>query len=62
VWSLIALLPIFLWELSLGLWMTFKGFNRSAPILAGATDAARPAGSVRTAPSPAVIATKAAGA
>ena len=40
VWSLIALLPIFLWELSLGLWMTFKGFNRSAPIMvAAAADA-----------------------
>lgn len=28
--------PIALWELSLGLWLTFKGFNRSAPILAAA--------------------------
>jgi hypothetical protein len=26
--------PIFFWELSLRLWMTFKGFNPSAPILA----------------------------
>jgi hypothetical protein len=26
----IALAPIFFWELSVGLWMTFKGFNRSA--------------------------------
>jgi hypothetical protein len=34
VWSGIATLPIFLWELALGLWMTFKGFNPSAPILA----------------------------
>ena len=30
VWSLIALLPIFLWELSLGLWMTFKGFRQGS--------------------------------
>ena len=30
----IAVVPIALWELSLGLWMTFKGFNRSSPILA----------------------------
>jgi hypothetical protein len=37
VWSGIALLPIFAWELSLGLWLTFKGFNRTAPILAAAT-------------------------
>ena len=33
VWSLIALLPIFLWELSLGLWMTFKGFRKEAPLM-----------------------------
>jgi hypothetical protein len=26
----IALAPIFIWELSIGLWMTFKGFNPSA--------------------------------
>jgi hypothetical protein len=26
----IALAPIFFWELSIGLWMTFKGFNESA--------------------------------
>jgi len=31
----IALAPIFFWELSVGLWMTFKGFNPSAPILSG---------------------------
>jgi hypothetical protein len=30
VWSLIALLPIFVWELSLGLWLVFKGFKPSA--------------------------------
>ncbi len=34
IWSGIATLPIFLWELSLGLWLVFKGFNRSAPLLA----------------------------
>jgi hypothetical protein len=33
VWSGVALLPIFLWELFLGLWMTFKGFQRSAPLM-----------------------------
>ena len=31
--SAIGTLPIFLWELSLGLWMTFKGFNASVPVL-----------------------------
>ena len=34
-WAAIATLPILLWELSLGLWMTFKGFDPAAPILAG---------------------------
>ena len=32
VWSGIALLPIFVWEFSLGLWLVFKGF-RPAPVL-----------------------------
>lgn len=30
VFAAIALAPIFIWELSIGLWMTFKGFNPSA--------------------------------
>ena len=30
VFAAIALAPIFFWELSVGLWMTFKGFNTSA--------------------------------
>ncbi len=29
-WLAIGVAPIFVWELSLGLWMTFKGFRRSA--------------------------------
>jgi hypothetical protein len=33
VWSGIATAPIFLWELSLGLWLVFKGF-KSSPVLA----------------------------
>lgn len=33
VWSGVALLPIFFWELFLGLWLTFKGFQRSAPLM-----------------------------
>jgi hypothetical protein len=32
-WTALATIPIFFWELSVGLWMTFKGFNPSAPIL-----------------------------
>ncbi len=31
----IAVLPIFLWELSLGLWLTFKGFNEGSAIPEG---------------------------
>jgi hypothetical protein len=34
LWHTVAVAPIFVWELALGLWMTFKGFNRSAPMLA----------------------------
>jgi hypothetical protein len=30
VFAAVALPPIFIWELSVGLWMTFKGFNLSA--------------------------------
>jgi hypothetical protein len=33
VFSLIALVPIFFWELAVGLWMAIKGFNRSAPLM-----------------------------
>jgi hypothetical protein len=38
VWSLIALLPIFVWELSLGLWLVFKGFKASAPLMIAAAN------------------------
>ena len=31
----IATIPEFFWELSLGIWLTVKGFNPSSPILAG---------------------------
>jgi hypothetical protein len=48
VFAAIALAPIFFWELSIGLWMTFKGFNPSAPILAGESEEA---GSRLTSPS-----------
>ncbi len=34
VWEVVGTAPIFFSELSLRLWMTFKGFNPSAPILA----------------------------
>ena len=32
LWTGIATMPIFFWELSVGLWMTFKGFNPAAAI------------------------------
>ena len=35
-WHAIGVAPILVWELVLGLWMTFKGFNRSAPIVVAA--------------------------
>jgi hypothetical protein len=45
-WSAIATIPVALWELSLGLWMTFKGFKPS-PITAGMQTAdTRPTGRV----------------
>jgi hypothetical protein len=32
-WHGLAVAPIFIWELSLGLWMTFKGFRKDAPLM-----------------------------
>ena len=56
----VTAIPIALWELSLGLWLTFKGFNRSAPIVvAAAADAASPHDSAPTAPTRIAVATKA---
>jgi hypothetical protein len=50
-------MPIFFWELAVGLWMTFKGFNRNAPILAsGSADTIDGAGGgspIASAPAPA---------
>ncbi len=40
-WSAIATLPVALWELSLGIWLTFKGFKPS-PITAGMFPAGSP--------------------
>lgn len=28
----VAVMPFFIWELALGLWLTFKGFNENSPI------------------------------
>lgn len=52
LWSGVALLPIFFWELFLGLWMTFKGFQRSAPLMVeAAAQATSLEGSATTVPS-----------
>lgn len=32
-WHALAVAPIFFWELLLGLWMTFKGFRKDAPLM-----------------------------
>lgn len=42
----VAVLPFFIWELVLGLWLTFKGFNESSPIAVAERERARriPAG------------------
>jgi len=60
VWSGIALLPIFVWELSLGLWMAIWGFKSSAPLMvAAASQSASPDGPATARPSRTVVATKA---
>jgi hypothetical protein len=40
IFNAIALLPIFVWELSIGLWMTFKGFDHDALAALGFRDEA----------------------
>lgn len=44
----IAVAPFFIWELVVGLWMTFKGFDRSAPILSGSTTVSAPTATIAT--------------
>jgi Domain of unknown function (DUF4386) len=40
-WHAIGVAPIFIWELSLGIWMAVKGFNASAVAALGYGSAAR---------------------
>jgi len=54
-WHTIAVAPIFLWELSLGLWMTFMGFSRTSPLI---TPAASPDVPSAVVASRTVVATK----
>lgn len=42
----IAVMPFFIWELVLGLWLTFKGFNESAPLAVAERARLAPAGTV----------------
>ena len=44
VWSGLGAAPIFVWELSLGLWMVARGFNTSAPMTAAMTAGASQGG------------------
>ena len=32
MFQVVAVMPFFIWELVLGLWLTFKGFNKSSPL------------------------------
>lgn len=54
-WQAIGTAPFFFWELGVGLWMTFKGFNPSVPVAvafaaaAGSHHASAPAGPSRSA-------------
>jgi hypothetical protein len=58
--QVIAGAPFFLWELAVGLWMTFKGFNKNAPIVAAAIAGANaPSTSTSAAPSVVAVAAKA---
>lgn len=59
----IATVPIFIWELSVGLWMTFKGFNHQATMHASGSDGEsdRPREHTVLSPAPAPVAAATAG-
>src|SRR5215210_7683388 len=61
-WHGISVAPIFFWELIVGLWMTFKGFNRSAPIVVAMAAEGRPGAPAERAGASIVGATAEAGA
>jgi hypothetical protein len=59
-WHGIAVAPFFFWELAIALWMTFKGFDRTAPIVVAAmAESGRPASAASLAPSSVAIAPEA---
>lgn len=56
----VTTIPIFAWELGLGLWLTFKGFKASAPLmLAAAAGSGSPDGPATALPSRTVVAAEA---
>ena len=54
VFHVVAVLPFFIWELVLGLWLTFKGFNENSPI--ALAERARQAGAGTSRPTGAALA------
>jgi hypothetical protein len=46
IFQLIAVIPFFTWELVLGLWLTFKGFNKSSPLAIAERARVAPAGAL----------------
>lgn len=61
-WHAIGVAPIFFWELSLGLWMTFKGFRKDAPLMVEAAAATASADGSASAARPAIGVASSAGA
>lgn len=56
----VATIPIFIWELGLGLWLTFKGFKSDAPLMvAAAAESGGSTGPATAAPSRPIVATEA---
>jgi hypothetical protein len=53
----VAVLPFFVWELALGLWLTFKGFNENSPI--GLAERARRGTAETSGPTQAALAAEA---
>lgn len=46
MFTLIAVMPFFIWELVLGLWLTFKGFSESSPLAVAERTHSAPAGAI----------------
>jgi hypothetical protein len=46
LFQLIAVMPFFIWELVLGLWLTLKGFNESSPLAVAEQTRVAPAGAI----------------